>query len=374
MADFTQVEKINIVMKLVFGIQGTSNTDDSLKLSWYEEQYPREVFIQNDEIFVETIPGAAALGDADTNATNYSFIEKREIKLTQVPLTNGRAWGAFSTYGNTSSSLYGDWFQPQIFGKGYAMRLFQDNGGGAIGTEITTTEGAWIPAYKLGFIVLGDGHTASDKGWTTPLWARVYRYIGDKGIAGSTAHVDLDNAYNESTSDDKSISVDDGALELNASNNYASLQITPIAYTPSANLAAGQVCIRGGILYAYNGTRTKWLSVDQPSISYQIRNGDANYLATGSFADIKSGYEALRDGTIVGITANGGNGNQTKSFAIRKNGAAADIATFSLVAGKYSSSATDLDFSAGDVLQIYCSATGTAIKNPRVNLLIAWRI
>ena len=375
MADFTEEEKINIVMKLVFGIQGLSNTSDSLGLAWYEEKYPYEFFIQNNDIFVESVPVANTVAEADNNASTVSFIEKRSIKLSPVGLTNGRAWAAFQTYGDSSSGLYSDWLQPQIFGKGYAMRLFQDDGTGtAPGTEITTTEGAWIPAYKLGFIVLAAGQTASDKGWTTPLWATVYRYIGPKGINGATAGVTLDDAYNASSSESKVINADDGAVEINASNNYASLQLTPISYTPSADLAAGQICINNGILYAYDGTRSKWLSVDQPVCSFQARNGAGNYLSTGTHADVKAGWSAVRDGTIVGISAAGGSGNQTKSFSIRKNGSATDIATFTLSSGVYTSSNNDIDFSASDIIQVYCSADGAPIKSLRVNLIVAWRI
>jgi len=260
---------------------------------------------------------------------------------------------------------------PQIFGQGYALKLYQDNGlGTGVGTEITTTEGAWVPIYKLGGIVLADNFTADDIGWTKPLWVRVYRYIGNKGISGSSAGVTLDDAYNNGNV----ITVDEGPVVLNASTDYAPLQITPITYTPGTALAAGQLCNRGGILYLYDSTRSKWLSVDQTVLSYFATSGDGNYLSTGFLSDVNSGFTTLRNGTIVAISASGGSGNQTKGFSIRKKGSLTDIITFNLVAGIYSSTSIDTDFSSGDVLQVYCSADGAPAKSVRVDLTIVWRI
>ncbi len=371
MADFTTVEKINLLLKMVYGIQGLSNTDDSNGLKWFNEKYSWNPTVKNSDIYASAIPNAATAAIADTNvAANPTIIEKRTITLTPVTGTNGRAWLAFKIVGDSNSGIYDDWLTPQIFGTGYAMRLFKDNGSGGLGTEITTTEGAWIPAYKLGAIVLASGYTASDLSWTTPLHAQVYRYIGPKGISGSTAHVSLDDAYNEGSA----IAVDTEPVTFNASGTVAPLQVTPIAYTPSTALADGQVCNRNGVLYMYDTTRAKWISVEKPCISFSSSKGDANYLVSGSFSDINSGYVALRKGTIIGIAAVGGSGNTTKEFSIRKNGAESDLILFNLTNSKFYSDTYNIDFNAGDVLQVYCSATGTAINAPVVQVYIAWRI
>lgn len=377
MADFTQAEKVNMVMKLVFGIQGTANTDDSLGLRWFEEIYPWLFFVRNEEIFVETVPVANDRPTADSNATTYSFITKHApgsspLKLTEIGRTNGRGWAAYINPVDPSAGIYGDWLQPQVFGRGYAMRLYQDDGTGTgPGTEITTTEGAWVPAYKLGAVVLGDDRTPADMGWNTPLWAEVFRYTGPKGIGGSTAGVTLDNAYNTSASENKIINIDDGPIEFNATNNYAPIQLTEINYAPTEDLDGGQIANINGVLYSYDDTRNKWLSIDQPNVSYQARLGDGNYLATGYHADINAGYLAVRDGTILAVAANGGKGNQSKGFEIRVNGTSQG--TFSLTAGEHTDDTLDIDFSAADNLQVYCAATGTPVRSPRVNLMIAWR-
>ena len=220
MAELTSNEKLELAFKMVFGVQGTSNTTDASGLAWYEEKYGWRPFLLNQDLYVEEVPYTTTTLEADAAVTaNPSMIEKVTIKLTKVVGTNDRAWVAYETPGDDSSDILGDWLIPQIFGKGYAMKLFQDNGSGtAPGTEITTTQGAWVPSYKMGFIVLGTGHTATNEGWTQPLWATVYRYIGVRGLTGGTIPgLDMDTVYNGGSI----ISVDDGPVVLNASNNYA---------------------------------------------------------------------------------------------------------------------------------------------------------
>jgi len=371
MADLTQVEKINLLLKMAFGVQGLSNTDDANGLRWFNEKFSWQPFVLNKEVYASDVPFASTIVEADAAVAAYpTLIEKRDIVLSPVNGANGRAWIAYKTLNDPVSGVYADWLLPQIFGTGYAMRLFKDNGSGGIGTEITTTEGAWIPAYKLGAVILAAGYTASDLGWTTNLHARVYRYVGGKGMTGSNAHVSLDNAYDEG----RTISADEGPVVINAASNYAPLQITPIAYTPSASLADGQLCNRAGILYVYDETRVKWVSVDKPTPVFSTQKGDGNYLTAGYFSDANSGYVALKDGVIVGVTASGGSGNLTKSFSVRKNSDPTDILTFSLTAGKYYSDTANVNFSAGDVLQVYCSADGAAVNAPLVQLIVAWRL
>ena len=374
MAELTQIEKINITFKTIFGIQGLSNTDDTKGLQWYEEQYGWRPFIVNDDIFMQQVPHAATPAEADANeAANPSIIQKQDIKMSLVVGTNGRGWIALQVHDDFDSPVLADWLMPQLFGHGYALRLFQDDGTGtAPGQEITTTEGAWIPSYKLGFIILGEDSSAAEMGWTAPLWVRVYRYVGLKGVGGASAGVTLDDAYSAGNT----IDANAGPVVINSSNSYASLQLTPVTYTPTESVAPGQVINKEGTLFLYDGTRNKWLSLEKNEVSYQTRNGDAIYLSTGNHSTGLSGFTALRNGTIVGVTASGGTGNLSKGFSIRMNGDSTDLYTFSLNGVSppvYTSSSLDIDFDAGDILQVYCSAAGSFIRSPRVSLIIAWR-
>lgn len=378
MAEFTQVEKINLALKSIFGIQGMWNPDPPNGFHWSQEEYAYKQWILNNEIIMDAVPPAVDYAEAQTNASaNPGMIEEVELKLSVVPGTNGRAWAAFNTYNNKDSGVAGDWIQPQLFGRGYALRLYEDNGthndsipnSGAPGDEIATTIGAWIPNYKMGFIILGDAYTANAMGWTAPLWVRVFRYIGSKGVTGSTAGVSLDDAYNNGGT----ITVDSGSVTLNASGGYAPIQITPSTSAPTQNLNEGQLSIVGGIQYQYDSSRNKWLSVNKEFPSYTARFACGNFLSADKHSGLNAGFTVLRDATITGITSAVGWGTQNKTFHIMKNGVHSSIQSFTMASGKIIDDTLNVDVDAGDTVQIYFDP-GPQAYSPRVNLEIAWRL
>ena len=375
MADLSSEEKLNLALKMVFGIQGLSNTSDSAGNKWYEEQYSYVPFLLNKQIYMKDVPTCVDIAGADANVAAYpTILEKRDIKLTVVNGANNRAWAAFKTWNDSNSGIYDDWLLPQIFGKGYTVRLFQDNGSGTgVGTEISTSQGAWVPSYKLGFIVLASGYTAVDVPWTQPLWARVYRYVGAKGITGSTASVALDDAYNNGST----IAVDSGSIVLNASNGYAPLQLTPLAGVPTSGIAAGQICNVDGIAYIYDGSRSKWLSMMRETVSYHANRGDGNYLGFGEYADNAAGFVCPRNCTLVSVSASIGRGNMSKGFFVTKNGLENQLYYFNLSSGKYfdsSGSTVNIDFVQGDIVQVICDSIGGATSAARVNLELTWKL
>lgn len=370
MAGFTADEKVNIALKQVFGIQGLSSVNGSSGLDWYEEQYSWQPFLLNKEMYVDDVPRANSTAEADANAVaNPNLIEKDDYKLSLVPLTNGRAWAAFKTFNDPNSGFNGDWLLPQIFGRGYTARLFQDDGSGTgPGSEITTTMGDWVPSYKLGFIVLS-ADTAAAGGWNTPLWIRAYRYVGSKGLDGSNIGSSLDDAYNTGAT----ITVDEGPVTLNSSSGYAPIQLTPSVSAPTQNLSAGQLSVVGNETYIYNGSINKWLSLNQETPSFGGRFACGNYLTTGLHSAINSGFTALKNGTILGISASVGAGDMTKQFHVRKNGNLSNITSFSLVGGKYFDNSLNIDFDQSDTIQIYAEP-GSLSWSPRINVQIAWRL
>jgi hypothetical protein len=374
MAELTQSEKINISLKQVFGIEGTWNPDPPNGLHWSQEEYAYKAFTLNKDLIVDAVPVANTSAEATAALVGSTIIEVRDIKLTIVPGTNARAWAAFKTWGDATSGVYDDWLQPQLFGRGYALRLFQDNSShnpsipasGAPGNEILTTDGAWIPNYKLGFIVLGNANTVAAMGWKDPLWVRVYRYIGRKGITGATAGVTFDDAYNAG----HTVTVDAGPIVLNASTS-APIQLTPQVSAPTTNLSAGQLSMVGNTLYQYTGT--KWLSVNQETPSFSARFASGNYLTDDIQGTTASGFLAKKNGTILAVAGSVGWGNMSKAFHVMKNGVFTDIYSFSLTSGKYVNDTLNIDFSAGDVLQVYADP-GAQSFSPRVELTIAWRL
>lgn len=379
MAELSDKEKLNISLKMVFGIQGLNNADPitAAGLRWSEEEYAWNPFVTNNDIYMDSVPVAADITEADNNASTSPYVEKITKKLTLVSSAAGRAWAAFNTYNDPDSGILGDWLLPQLFGRGYAARLFQASTSdpNTPGDEISTTEGAWIPSYKGGFIVLGKDYTADQMSWTTPLFIQAYRYVGAKGVSGSTAGVALDDAYNNG----QTINVDDGPVNFIASGGYSPIQLAQITSAPTQSLDAGQIANINGLVYQYDATRAIWRSVYEMVVPFSTRNGSGNYLSLGGqHSDINSGYVALRGGVITGISASvGSRYNDSsvldKTFEVRLNQSQTAEYSFTTSNTYFSASNLDIQFNEGDLVQIYIQS-GAMAFSPRVNLHIAWRI
>lgn len=380
MAQLTDKEKLNIALKMVFGIQGLNNADtwSAGGLSWYEEEYPWNPFVTNDDIYMDPVPFASTQTEADNAVTNNpGVVEKITHKLTLVPGVADRAWAAFNTYNDPDSGLKGDWLLPQLFGRGYAARLFQAStlDPNQPGDEISTSEGAWIPSYKNGFIVLSKDHTAASLSWNTPLFIEAYRYIGSKGVSGSTAGVSLDNAYENG----HVINVDSGPVAFIASGGHSPIQLSPVVSAPTQSLDSGQIVNVNGLIYQYDTTRSVWKSVYEMLIPFSSRRGSGNYLTLGSdHSDINSGYVGMRNGIITGISASVGSRYNDpsvidKTFRIRINQSQVDEYVFSTSSTYFTATDLNISFDEGDLLQVYVDP-GPLAFSPVVNLHINWRV
>ena len=150
-----------------------------------------------------------------------------------------------------------------------------------------------------------------------------------------------------------------------------------------------------GLLYAYDGTRNKWLSVDRNLIGWgrnsdnagltdpngtinpPLNNGRAYLRQFNGAQSINSGWRMIRDGTITAITVQS-NSNSSADYTveIRKNDGVTAILTLPVANTELGKHVTDrdeidVDFIAGDFLQCYLN--GTSIAYPQVLIEIAWR-
>ena len=129
-----------------------------------------------------------------------------------------------------------------------------------------------------------------------------------------------------------------------------------------------------GLLYAYDGTRIKWLSVDRNLIGWgrNSNNTTNEYLRQYNGAQSNNnGWRMIRDGTITAITVQS-NADQTYTVEIRKNDDT-DIETSLAVSNDQGKHVTtiNVDFDKGDFLQCYLN--GNTIDYPQVLIEIAWR-
>jgi hypothetical protein len=152
------------------------------------------------------------------------------------------------------------------------------------------------------------------------------------------------------------------------------LRIKPSTSTPTGN-SGGQMFVGDdGILYVFDGTRSKWLSVDRTMVGWgrNSNNTSNEYLRQFNGAQSNNnGWRMVRDGTITAISAQS-NASQTWTLQIRKNDATATITSLSMAAQTGNHDNTlNIDISAGDFIQAYCN--GNSIDFPQTLIEIAWR-
>jgi hypothetical protein len=185
----------------------------------------------------------------------------------------------------------------------------------------------------------------------------------------------LDEAYDEGGDGaGRTITVDAGPVQLDASSdNYSPIELTNLSSAPSTGLAAGQVVIVDNILYTYDGTRSKWLSPSKLIGFGRAGASDGVFLlGPGDLGTQNSGWTMPRDGTILAAAGSSSGGNDSKTFALGINGTL--VITQSFTAGSILFPNINIDFSAGDNMQIYVTAGGAAINDPQITIEVAWRI
>lgn len=191
---FSNQERINFNSKAL----AASVVDANPIAQWYETRNPFAFMLSGSKILLElsSIPAAANLATARTNASNNPTLisdlsqNSSAIRLTAVAGTNNSTYIAYSTYGDTSSTVLDNWLQPQLIPQssgaasiGYAIQLYDGDPAGS-GTLVSTTDGTtgtgqnksvgWIFNYAGGLLFLSDDF----KGDISDPYIVGFRYIG----------------------------------------------------------------------------------------------------------------------------------------------------------------------------------------------------
>jgi len=195
---------------------------------------------------------------------------------------------------------------------------------------------------------------------------------GDTGVAGS-----LDQDYDFGGNGlGKTIIVDSGAVELDATTfSNAPLELTPLSTAPTTDLNGGQLYYDDeGILYSFDPTRSKWLSVQRLMMGFgrNSSNTTNEYLRQlNGASSATNGWRMPRDGTITAISAQTNN-SETWTYQIRKNDSATAIVSLTMnnTTGGHLNN-INIDFNEGDYIQAYCQ--GSSISYPEGLFEFSWR-
>lgn len=115
-----------------------------------------------------------------------------DLTLTLDPtVPDNKVFVAATTPGDFSSARLADWI-PVLYGQGYQVKIYEDDGIGGLGNQIFTADPIdWI-FFDYGVLVCLNDPVAAGK--QLPLHVVGCRYIGNKGIPTAAA-VDLNDTF-----------------------------------------------------------------------------------------------------------------------------------------------------------------------------------
>ncbi|MCG8761794.1 hypothetical protein G1K46_03470 [Tenacibaculum finnmarkense] len=163
--------------------------------------------------------------------------------------------------------------------------------------------------------------------------------------------------------------------KLHVKSTDVPFKIQPNTTTPTGT-SGGQMFVdsTNGILYIYDGTRAKWLSVDRTMVGWGVNNANTGneYLRQFNGAQSnRNGWRMIRNATITAISAQT-DINQTWTLEIRKNDGTTAIASLTITNQQGNHNNTlNIDVNEGDFIQAYCN--GTNVSHPETLIEIAWR-
>ncbi|WP_313804339.1 hypothetical protein [Flavobacterium sp.] len=160
-------------------------------------------------------------------------------------------------------------------------------------------------------------------------------------------------------------------LDIDATSDaIPAFAIRPVVSAPTGT-SDGQIAMIDNSLYFYDNTRTKWLSSETVALNYS-NSGDTDdeYLNSNS---VNSGIRIPYNATLIAITARASGGDTSRQFRVRKNGSTTNLLSFTVTTFNYSSTTQNLNFDAGDFINIYVDNESGDITNPTVTLWLKWR-
>jgi hypothetical protein len=158
-----------------------------------------------------------------------------------------------------------------------------------------------------------------------------------------------------------------GSRGLSGNWNAGNYSITALKYYGNGSTLSGVAYVDGDDVYFYDTTRNKTLGVaiiEVGGARESVSTTD-QYLRTYDGTPFNLSGSALPwDATLVGIVMSGEETNQTWTIQVRKNGSTTSLASLTINnAYENHDWSKDVDFSAGDRIQLYLS--GTSIDYPQ---------
>ena len=188
----SQEQKVDFLLKkLGFTKTKTGLAVDSTltgtKKAGFAEAIPSPLIIANSSVWNEADSIPATPPVSDTNQVRvYLAATSGHRMAVDSTVANNRAFIAFSTYNNSSSTRLNNWIDTQ-FGAGYLIKVFRgdpNSGGVQLSAAGSGNNDGWFFDYSAGVLNFNDTNVPSGV-QTDNIYIVGYRYIGQTGAPTS---------------------------------------------------------------------------------------------------------------------------------------------------------------------------------------------
>lgn len=331
---------------------------------WYEENSSNTSELNLNDLRLDDIPK-----DPPTITTDVVEIISDLILTRDQTTPDNKAWFVCETPGVTATRLY-DFIQPtKNISNKYSVKVYDNDG-----QQLLVDEIEWYFDYVNGILTFKEN--PEDLGYELPFHIYVYRYVGRKATEEVFGAQTLNDAYNTHDEDGsgRTIEADKGPVVIKASDGSSALKIDSIDYTPTENLNGDEIINHKGILYVYDSSRELWTSLHRQAVTFGAKRADGIYLNLSNFTSNMSGWPALRDGVILGLTAQASGGTSQKKIEIYRNNASTPNFQFNLTDLYYANGDLNIQFYKNDLIKLLVSSEFGTVYNLIVNLEIGWAL
>ena len=188
----SQQQKVDFLLKkLGFTKTKTGLAVDSTltgtKKAGFAEAIPSPLIIANSSVWNEADSIPATPPGSDTNQVKVYLAASSGHRMTvDSTVAGNRAFIAFSTYNDTSSTRLNNWIDTQ-FGAGYLIKVFKgdpNSGGVQLSAAGSGNADGWFFDYSAGVLNFNDTNVPSGV-QTDNIYIVGYRYIGQTGAPTS---------------------------------------------------------------------------------------------------------------------------------------------------------------------------------------------
>ena len=195
----SQEQKLDYLLKKIgytaskTGISEDSNLSGTKKAP-FAEAIPSPLVVPNTVIWAKSsfIPS-----EPPTEETEYVgiYTGTNAVRFTSDPTVSGnRAFIGHTSFNDTSSSIYGDWIDPQ-FGADYSVKIYAGDptsGGTELPAAGTGSDDTWFFDYSSGVLSFNGSNVPSSV-TDSNVYVVGYRYIGIKGVISEGGDATLGN-------------------------------------------------------------------------------------------------------------------------------------------------------------------------------------